>query len=440
MISLCIILFIFLIFAYFLNKREMVAPGVIFASSFLLAAFFALINVKRWSLSLDHRTFLVISLGVLEFILISYAVSLIRIKNQRSTSISSNSSLDDSILYIKKKSPFLYIIIIIEIINVWMLIKYVRNATGMSDLSVAMNYLREQSLLENNSVPRMSWLVSFGSNFNMSVGLFFEYVLSKAFFDKKIFSWQILVITILGVLTPLLNSTRGVSIYLIIAFIIDIYFAGKKYNDHSNLKYGIIAFFVIIIVLSLLQWSASFLGRDVDNFTPFDYVSNYIGAQIKNLDTFIRTITFPVKEDIFGKQTFYALMPTISKILGLNMEAYKLDLPFQIANGNSLGNVYTTFYPWLYDFGYIGVVVMTAIMAVISQLIFNVAKSKKQESISIFQIIYSYIGSFIGLSFFSNKFFENLNTNFIYTILICYLLKKLFTKRYIFSKSFKYYL
>ncbi|WP_301049701.1 O-antigen polymerase [Lactobacillus intestinalis] len=437
MIFLCFTLLVLLIFAYFLNEREVVAPGVIFTASFFIASIFALLNVKKWSLILDYHTFLVIILGVLEFVAISSIISLLKLKDSKILSCSNTNNKE--ILYTKKKSWFLYIIIIVELFNIWMMIKYIKEASGISNLSMAMNYLREQSFLENSAVKKMPWLTAFGSTFNMSVGLFFEYILAKSFFNKRLFSWPIAIIAILGILTPFLNSSRGVSIFLIIALLIDIYFASREHNidnSHRNGKYIIIVLIIGIVVLSLLQWSASLLGRNVDNFTPFDYISNYIGAQIKNLDIFIRTTSFPVKEDIFGKQTFYSILPTLSKILGLNINTYQLDLPFQVVNGNSLGNVYTTFYPWLYDFGYTGVIVLTAVMAIISQLIFNVAKVEKNADISVAQIIYSYVGSFIALSFFSNKFFENMNTSFIYTILICYLLKLFFIKKYKFLNRF----
>lgn len=431
MIFLCFILLVLLIVAYFINNKELIAPGVIFAGSFFIASIFALLNVKKWSLNLDYRTFLVIALGVLEFILVSGVIGLLQPRNYKISDV--DDIIEDKKIIQNKKSLFIYILIFIELFNIWMMIKYIRSASGISDLSMAMNYLREESFLEGSSVEKMPWLTAFGSNFNMSVGLFFEYILSKSFFNKKIFSWPILIVTLLGVLTPFLNSSRGVSIFLIISFLIDIYFSSLKYkrnDEHSDWKYVMVVLIIGVMVLSLLQWSASMLGRDVENFTPFDYVSNYIGAQIKNLDIFIQTIDFPVKEDVFGKQTFYSILPTFSKLFGLNIAPYKLDLPFQVINGNSLGNVYTTFYPWLYDFGYTGVVILTGLMAVISQLIFNIARTKKNINLSLSQIIYSYIGSFIALSFFSNKFFESVNTNFIYTVLICYLLKLIYIKKY----------
>ena len=210
MIFLCFILLVLLIFAYFINKKELVAPGVIFASSFFIASLFALANVKKWSLDLDYRTFLVIVLGVLEFISISGVINLLQPINYKISR--SNDIIEDDVLVVNKKRTFIYILIFIELFNIWMMIKYIKSASGLSNLSMALNYLREESFLENSSVTKMPWLTAFGSNFNMSVGLFFEYILAQSFFNKKIFSWPIVIVTALGILTPFLNSSRGVSI------------------------------------------------------------------------------------------------------------------------------------------------------------------------------------------------------------------------------------
>ena len=236
MIFLCFTLLVLSIFAYFLNEREVVAPGVIFTASFFIASIFALLNVKKWSLILDYHTFLVIILGVLEFVAISSIISLLKLKDSQILSCSNTNNKE--ILYTKKKSWFLYIIIIVEIFNIWMMIKYIKEASGISNLSMAMNYLREQSFLENSAVKKMPWLTAFGSTFNMSVGLFFEYILAKSFFNNRLFSWPIAIIAILGILTPFLNSSRGGSIFLIIALLIDIYFASREHNIDNSHRNG----------------------------------------------------------------------------------------------------------------------------------------------------------------------------------------------------------
>lgn len=123
---------------------------------------------------------------------------------------------------------------------------------------------------------------------------------------------------------------------------------------------------VLIILLLLLPLTAVLFGRRMDNWD--EYLSIYIGAQIKNLNEFILNNNFPLQTSIFGQQTFFTIIPLVSKLIGLNIPSYKLDLPYQAIGSLSLGNVYTTFYPWLYDFGYKGVFLLTLIMAIVVEL------------------------------------------------------------------------
>ena len=88
---------------------------------------------------------------------------------------------------------------------------------------------------------------------------------------------------------------------------------------------------------------------------------------------------------------------------------YKLDLPFRNINGLNLGNVYTTFYPYIYDFGYIGEFLLVLIMAIISQVIYELTKNAKTNTHPLLSVlVYSNIINCLILSFFSNKFYENI--------------------------------
>ncbi|KLD60505.1 hypothetical protein WP50_09840 [Lactiplantibacillus plantarum] len=100
------------------------------------------------------------------------------------------------------------------------------------------------------------------------------------------------------------------------------------------------------------------LGREVGSFSKANYLAIYFGAEIKNLDTFIQAGQFPIRpHGTFGAQTFLEFNRTFGKFFGSNATVI-LDLPFQNINGLSLGNVYTTFYAFLYDFGYRGVLLI----------------------------------------------------------------------------------
>ena len=76
-----------------------------------------------------------------------------------------------------------------------------------------------------------------------------------------------------------------------------------------------------------------------------------------------------------------------------------------------MGNVYTVFYPFIYDFGYVGVVVLTALMAFVCQVCYELGRNSKNRRVSLlFTIIYGTITSTLLLAFFSNKFYENIFT------------------------------
>lgn len=76
------------------------------------------------------------------------------------------------------------------------------------------------------------------------------------------------------------------------------------------------------------------------------------------------------------------------------------------------GNVYTTFYAYLYDFGVTGVIVLMILMGLISQVLYQKAtkpsKRNRRYSINLWIIVYSYVFYSLAFSFFSNKFYEGI--------------------------------
>ena len=174
---------------------------------------------------------------------------------------------------------------------------------------------------------------------------------------------------------------------------------------------------------------AKIMGRNMQSNSIFDYLSVYLGAEVKNLDLFLQEKNNIEKNTIWGSQTFIAIIATWGKKIGFNgYHEYKLDLPFRSVNGVGLGNVYTTFYPYIYDFGYIGCIVLVAIMAILSQVCYEIIKKiRGKKNVQICVLIYGVIYSCLLLSFFSNKFFENIfSMNFIKYIVIWFLLNLVF--------------
>ena len=138
---------------------------------------------------------------------------------------------------------------------------------------------------------------------------------------------------------------------------------------------------------------------------------------------------------IFGELTFCRLINWIGSKLGDSSLVYELDLPFLSYQNYNLGNVYTTFYAFVYDFGIAGVVVLTAIMAVACIWLYNRIKSVwiMDANISFCMICYAFLVNDIVMLPFSNRFYETVfNVATIYKLVILYVVV------YIVNKNISY--
>jgi oligosaccharide repeat unit polymerase len=161
-----------------------------------------------------------------------------------------------------------------------------------------------------------------------------------------------------------------------------------------------------IIAVLIVGFLALAVARGVQQ-SVWDYVAEYLGAEIYNLDHFLNVYT-PHKILTWGGMTFVNLLNFIGDKLHIATLNYQLDLPFLSSNGYDMGNVYTTFYAFVYDFGYMGVPVLTAIMAVVSQVVYEMASRAARPTHADFWItIYAFLAFQLLFCFFSNKFYEN---------------------------------
>ena len=374
MILLVITLLGLSITSYYLNNRNLVSPAFLLSTTFFICSLVALINQNKWQLILNRKTYLVICGAILEFIIVTYLVN--------------------------------------KLLSV-----------------VKFQYKNSKKSKLNAPYIALSKIANIFLAFILASGLYTGYVFFLYIIVKKNFRFDLFINMFISILAPFVTGSRGNSIYMIISWVIYCYlilWKNNKLNFKMQFKFVMRITLVLIILLLLLPLTAVLFGRRMDNWD--EYLSIYIGAQIKNLNEFILNNNFPLQTSIFGQQTFFTIIPLVSKLIGLNIPSYKLDLPYQAIGSLSLGNVYTTFYPWLYDFGYKGVFLLTLIMAIVVEFIYHLAlHSKLQFGLSI--LLYGYLGSFVALLFFSNKFYEGLNSTLILIIMSWILLIYIFKQK-----------
>ena len=266
----------------------------------------------------------------------------------------------------------------------------------------------------------------------LAVGTWFIYITINNFISKRKIDFYDISIIIISMVLSLLNGSRTPLFFMIssglVYFLLITTMNNKQINNKFDLKILLKVGIVGIAFLCLFGTFAKMLGRDIKE-NPMDYLAIYCGAEVKNLDLFLQE-DHDRDAQYFGAQTFQPLIASIGRKIDSDaFENYKLDLPFRKVGGYNLGNVYTTFYPYIYDFGYPGLVFFVMIMAFISQIIYEKAQKIKDGYPSIWTIAYGSVFSCLLLSFFSNKFYENVfTTDFVKRLIIWYLCILFFCK------------
>lgn len=412
---LYIILITVLVSCYLIDNREFLSPSIVFCLSFVFSTTWAVIYSAQWELGLHFNTFLVILLGVLSFVAGAFMQKrFYHLSHRKSATIGTP-------IQIKISNIKMVIVIIIELIIIVLSIKGIKDVTGFQNLSAAINCFDQRNKFSQHplSLPRY---LSFPRTALIAYGYWIGYVIVSNYFAKKKMSILQIISFILAIIPHLLSGGRGGAVNVLLAFVLLFgFFSVKKkrfYNYHIKTKYVVIGLIAAIIVISSFQRVGVLLGRNIVT-TGMDLIAGYCGADVKNLDLFLQESV--QKSDIWGSQTFINIYRWIGPKIGMDGYYYQLYLPFRSVNGHSLGNVGSAFYSYYYDFGMSGVIILSLIMGLISQYIYEKCKKAKYEKFpNIYILTYSYIYPTLFFSFFSNKFYELCLTPAFFEYVLCW--------------------
>ncbi len=317
-------------------------------------------------------------------------------------------------------------IIFVEVVTVLFTIYEIQRITPSNGLSNSIALYRALSISPTNTVdlslPRILNLMRL---FTGAVGYFVGFLFMKDIVYRKKINYLYLVVILLSVVSDLMLGSRGGTMTILIGLFVFLYALYKKkksWKSENNIKliFGIVG--IAAAVILVFQGFANLLGRNTSEYSFTYYLAIYLGAEIKNLDIFLQTV-FPIQNGFFGEQTFMYIWKTISPYIGIDSSILQFDLPFLSVNGYSLGNVYTVFYSYLYDFGYIGVPILVSLMAFISQVFFEKFKRfRLNQGVPISVLVYARIFSALAFSFFSNKFYENMFNFSFFEIIVIWIL------------------
>ena len=417
-VYLLISLIILLLICFYSNKQDITSPSIAFLAPFCLASMNLLFNISKWKVDIQNNTFNVIIWGSVSLILGIFLTKIVIKALIKKSNLNYNESYEQyiekceviSIQQIKKLLflAFQSVSFIICLIAVIKVSKGYGGSGGIGELIGNYKYMKSFTLndMSTGSIPNLLY------DFCYASGFIWLYIAINNYLATKKFDYLIILNLVLSIAISLTKGSRGGAVALIVSGIAMLIIFIKKNSKKQKipLKHSILILTIVFAIVGTFQGVGELLGRK--SSADFNgYLSVYLGAPIRNLDYFLNN-TYHTKPDIFGKMTFVNAINYLGNKLDIAEWNYILDLPPLRANGFVTGNVYTAFYAYLYDFGFIGVPIIMLLIGIISEIFhFNALKRRTRKSkklINIWVLIYSYIFYLLCFSFFSNKFFEGL--------------------------------
>lgn len=445
---LLILLSLLFLGAFCVLGGDLISPSCLFCGGLLLACAGLLPNIIRWG-DISTCTVGVISIYVVIFLLGTSFVRLISshpiCMSRRIISEDPSEAIHGSVVnrfprYIYLSSSFLWLCLAVVLITGFLTLRGVVAAAapygGGGDLVKSIdiyNNIGKFSETESVSLP------SYVSHLNYAVSAWTYlamFVLSNNWFANKEFSPLLLLNSLLGITCKMLTGSRGGAIQDAIVFVFVLILVARIWGKAKTVpfKYVVVGLILAILLVTTFQEVGVLLGREID-MDAFEYLSIYLSAPIKNLDVWLKS--FPLAthascglaaSDVWGKETFVNQIQWLGQNFGVADWVYKLDIPFLAIGSYNMGNVYTTFYAFLYDFGYLGCGLCVFAMGLISQCLYEyqgklVGIGYNAGSVTLRTPFLANVLWMLLFSFFSNKFFEGLSFVWIWTFFWWFILK-----------------
>lgn len=401
---LLIAITIILCFSFVANDKDITAPAVLFPLGFVPSVICALLFSRRWGFEIHLNTQLVIIGGIALFSLVATFLG-----KRMSADCQGKAAVASPPSWAAPGAIALACSLVFQIaVCVAVVLKV---SSFFPDVSVyeAIGHFKESKTFTTE-------YLSFGFPLNQIVnlckaaGYYFAFLVAESLISRKLSTKTLLSIgnLIVSAAMGFVLGGRFLGLGYIICTFMSYLMLRRRSGSTLNFKKLVI---VVVVAAAMFLTLFQFLsfGRS-GNIAFLDYIGIYLGAPIANLDAFLQEGGWGSSSP-FGRMTFFCWYTYIGGKLSIADWQYAFDLPFREMAGFGMGNVYTTFYSFAYDFGYLGIIVLTALMGFFSELVYEKALKIKESFASMLLVIYSsFISYQLVFSFFSDKFYEEVLT------------------------------
>ncbi len=372
LIYLLLIIFLALVYAvYRIFDKDCVCPAFLLVAGYLLCVACATANASAWGINLHWATVGVFVYGTGLFVGTSYLM-----KNYIQKKYATVGQIVGLtvITYNKKRVHWFCIfqlaVIAFYLLNIFYITSSFGDYSSFAERMVAFRQWNSYStqwtgnIIYNlaNQLTLVSIIASFVAIYILINNLLQNNILTILKEDKYLFT-----VVLFSVIQILVTASRLNIIGMVLGTIA---LAGMLYKQQTgrvyemNTRKFLLLFVVLIFGAVTFYLSKVIVGRGADvSFSEFlPYITMYAGGPVQLLDMFLQNPVPP--SDIWGKETFYAMNLFLSRLHIVDFSPYISHLEFRTAvTGVSLGNIYTAYRSYLYDFGFAGLTVLPVLFA-----------------------------------------------------------------------------
>ena len=427
-----------------ISFKGIVAPQTLNALAFVPSLFLLLFYTKSWNVDLSPLTITLIIIQPLIFTTISIFFNKLSISKNTISNNTTYSRLE------KIRTPNILVFTFLEIVSLVLLIRYEISIVGSFNNLATLLFKFRYASSTGDGVD-LPGLVSILRLLTIYSGFIWMYLLTINILKKKKKNNNLYILNLtLSFLSSLALGSRGDAVMLIAVGVVQflyllyrkIYYsnyelATKKRNRKKLKKYIWLVFFVGILIATQFDTLANIMGRDTSDFTGMSYLALYLSAPIKNLDSFLRDGCMGFAPNFGSSKTLALLIAYIGpKYFGYIPQYVKFEYTY--INDIFMGNVYTAYANFYYDYGIISFLLFSVIMAVLTNYFYS--KSLQQfeqysKDINISLIIYSLMAFGIIFNFFANEYYNTVfNIGFFRGVIILYFIRWFLLKVRITSK------
>ena len=395
------------VFVYMLGKQGIISPSILFMLPFSISAFWLTLNISRWNVVLYGNTLMIITFGCLSFLLGVFVASLYKARGFKVKRVLKVTEYSSDVCIPNKLFVALAIIELVIFIICLREIRAVVHRYGYrGTLSFEIYRYRNLGMYTTNSTSLGRW-VDWAYQFNLGCGYIWAYILIHRLSLKRKINVSIIACLVISIITALIKGGRQSTIQIIFAAMT--YYVVFYGINHKRRKIPWKSLFKILLIIVILGISFQSIGTILGRTVQADfmqYIAVYLSGGIHNLNVWLNNSLS--RSSFFGQYTFANIYPYLGRKFGRTEWIFVLSSPYLSANGHNSGNIYTTFWPFIYDFGYIGAIIMPFIMGLISERIYKYAicgEMKSEANIKLSIILYGYTSYLLEFSFFGDKFY-----------------------------------